>query len=86
VLVGTDRDDLFHRAAEHAERFGDGEDAARYLRSRAGTWLIGTVPEVVERLQAYQEAGVERVMLQHLAHEDLETVEMLGAEVAPAVG
>jgi F420-dependent oxidoreductase-like protein len=86
VLLGADRDDVFRRAEDHADRFGDGGDAAGYLRARSDTWLTGTVPEVVERLRAYEQAGVERVMLQHLAHEDLETVEMLGAEVAPAVG
>ena len=46
---------------------------------------MGTVEEVVEKLRAYEEAGVERVMLQHLDHEDVEMVELLGAEVAPAV-
>jgi F420-dependent oxidoreductase-like protein len=86
VLLGADRDDVFRRAEDHAERFGDGQDAAGYLRAHADTWLIGTVPEVVERLRLYEQTGVERVMLQHLAHEDLETVEMLGTEVAPAVG
>ena len=88
VVVGADRDDLFRRAADHAERFGDGsEGPADHLEAlRADGEVVGTVPEVVERLQEYAEAGVDRVMLQHLAHEDLETVEMLGAEVAPAVG
>ncbi len=31
------------------------------------------------------EAGVERVMLQHLDHTDLEMVELIGRELAPAV-
>jgi alkanesulfonate monooxygenase SsuD/methylene tetrahydromethanopterin reductase-like flavin-dependent oxidoreductase (luciferase family) len=46
--------------------------------------LYGTLDEVVERLHAYEAAGVERVMLQHLAHEDLEMVGLLG-EVASAL-
>jgi hypothetical protein len=36
-------------------------------------------------LEALAEAGVERVYLQHLAHDDLDMVALLGAEVAPAV-
>jgi F420-dependent oxidoreductase-like protein len=40
---------------------------------------------IVERLREYEAAGVSRVMLQHLAHEDLDAVEMLGTEVIPAV-
>jgi alkanesulfonate monooxygenase SsuD/methylene tetrahydromethanopterin reductase-like flavin-dependent oxidoreductase (luciferase family) len=47
--------------------------------------LFGTVDEVAERLRAYDAAGVERAMLQHLAHEDLEMVALLG-DLAAAVG
>ena len=39
----------------------------------AGTW---------ERLE---EAGVDRVMLQHLQHHDLEIVERIGREIIPEV-
>jgi F420-dependent oxidoreductase-like protein len=45
----------------------------------------GTPEQIVEQLRAYEGAGVTRVMLQHLAHEDLETVELIGREVIPAV-
>jgi alkanesulfonate monooxygenase SsuD/methylene tetrahydromethanopterin reductase-like flavin-dependent oxidoreductase (luciferase family) len=43
--------------------------------------LEGDVNELAERLDAYADAGVERVMLQHLEHEDVERVAVLG-EVA----
>ncbi|MGZ4292245.1 MAG: LLM class flavin-dependent oxidoreductase [Gaiellaceae bacterium] len=43
--------------------------------------LDGTADELEEQLRVYEEVGVERVMLQHLAHEDLETVAVL-SEVA----
>ena len=36
--------------------------------------IHGTVDEVVERLREYEAAGVERAMLQHLVHEDVEMV------------
>jgi F420-dependent oxidoreductase-like protein len=39
----------------------------------------------VGRLRELAEAGVERVMLQHLAHRDLDAVELIGRQVAPAV-
>jgi alkanesulfonate monooxygenase SsuD/methylene tetrahydromethanopterin reductase-like flavin-dependent oxidoreductase (luciferase family) len=48
-------------------------------------WIVGTLDEVVVRLQALREAGVSRVMLQHLLHTDLETVELVGRKLAPAV-
>ncbi len=40
--------------------------------------LFGTVDEVAERLRAYEAVGVERTMLQHLAHEDLDMVALIG--------
>jgi 2-methylisocitrate lyase-like PEP mutase family enzyme len=55
------------------------------LERRAETWIQGTAEQAVERLQALAAAGVERVYLQHLAHEDVELVRFVGAEIAPAV-
>jgi F420-dependent oxidoreductase-like protein len=84
VIVGRDRDELLVKAGALAERRGGG-DAEAFLKSVENEWVAGTVDEVVERLQRLEDASVERVMLQHLAHEDLETVEILGREVAPRV-
>jgi F420-dependent oxidoreductase-like protein len=47
--------------------------------------LEGSPDELIGRLRGLAEAGVERVMLQHLAHEDLATVELVGREVIGAV-
>ena len=52
---------------------------------RAEAKIEGTVDQVAERLQEYAQAGVERVMLQHLLHTDLEMVELVG-EVARIAG
>jgi alkanesulfonate monooxygenase SsuD/methylene tetrahydromethanopterin reductase-like flavin-dependent oxidoreductase (luciferase family) len=41
--------------------------------------------EGIERLRAFAEVGVSRAFLQHLEHRDLETVEMIGREIVPAV-
>ena len=56
-----------------------------FLRNVQPDDLIGTVEQVAERLAAYEAAGVTRVMLQHLVHEDLEMVEVIGRELAPLV-
>jgi alkanesulfonate monooxygenase SsuD/methylene tetrahydromethanopterin reductase-like flavin-dependent oxidoreductase (luciferase family) len=47
--------------------------------------LEGSSDELVERLRGLAAAGVERVMLQHLAHGDLATVARVGRDVIPAV-
>jgi alkanesulfonate monooxygenase SsuD/methylene tetrahydromethanopterin reductase-like flavin-dependent oxidoreductase (luciferase family) len=41
--------------------------------------ITGTVDEVVAQLRAYEAVGVERAMLQHLDHEDVEMVTVLGS-------
>ena len=46
--------------------------------------LVGTVEQVADALRQYESAGVERVMVQHLVHEDLEMVALLG-ELAHAL-
>ena len=49
--------------------------------------ISGTVDEIVEQLRAFAAIGVERAMLQHLMHWDLEMIDLLGrvaAEVADA--
>ena len=40
--------------------------------------LHGTIDEVAEQLRAFEAVGVERAMLQHLVHEDVEMVAVLG--------
>jgi alkanesulfonate monooxygenase SsuD/methylene tetrahydromethanopterin reductase-like flavin-dependent oxidoreductase (luciferase family) len=54
-------------------------DEWRALTGRDATPVIhGTVDEVVDLLREYEDAGVERAMLQHLVHEDVDMVAVLG--------
>jgi F420-dependent oxidoreductase-like protein len=86
VCVGADRAEVLERARLILRRIGDEDgDPEELLASRAEGWLTGTPDEAVVRLQELAEAGVERVYLQHLAHEDTGLVELVGAEIAPAV-
>jgi F420-dependent oxidoreductase-like protein len=77
VLVGADEADLARRGRRMAAAGMDDGDHS--------TWVRGTVSQAAERLAELADAGVERMMLQHLLHDDLEMVELLGAELAPAV-
>jgi hypothetical protein len=84
VVIGRDRDELLRRAAAVIKRSNEKGEPAGWLAGNS-EWVAGTVDQVVARLRELQDAGVERVMLQHLVQEDLETVELLGREVVPAV-
>jgi hypothetical protein len=46
---------------------------------------MGTVDQAAERLHELDEAGVSRVMCQHLLHDDLDAVGLLGDRLAPLV-
>jgi F420-dependent oxidoreductase-like protein len=84
VVVGRDRDEVRDRAAAVIKRSNEDAEPEDWLRGNDAL-VAGSVDEVVERLRELEGAGVERVMLQHLVHEDLDTVELLGRQVAPAV-
>jgi F420-dependent oxidoreductase-like protein len=60
-----------HDEAAVATQLAGRERAA--LRERG--ILVGTAPEVVEQLHAFREAGVQRVMVQWLALDDLDRLE-----------
>jgi alkanesulfonate monooxygenase SsuD/methylene tetrahydromethanopterin reductase-like flavin-dependent oxidoreductase (luciferase family) len=83
IVVGRDEREVLASARRIGSRFNrDPQDVLdRY--GRYGP--VGTVEQAAERLRALAGAGIERVMLQHLAHEDLDTVALIGRELAPAV-
>ena len=83
IVVGRDERELHDSAARIAERFG--REPGDVLERYGDRGPVGTVAQVVERLQEIEALGYERVMLQHLAHRDLDTVELIGRELAPAV-
>jgi alkanesulfonate monooxygenase SsuD/methylene tetrahydromethanopterin reductase-like flavin-dependent oxidoreductase (luciferase family) len=84
-LAGEDRAELLERAGRLAEWRGQGGGGEDLLRELPDSWLAGTLEELTARLGDLAGAGVERVMLQHLLHRDLDAVEQIGRRVAPAV-
>ena len=74
-LIGEDEREL----RERAHRLGGDETLARVRENG----VAGTPKEIVERLRAYADAGVTRVMLQHLLHDDLDAVALVGEAVLP---
>jgi F420-dependent oxidoreductase-like protein len=83
VIAGADERDLRERVGRVARARGDTADAL--VTEPPPGWVIGTVEQVAEQLSALREVGVSRVMCQHLAHDDLEFIALLGGELAPLV-
>jgi F420-dependent oxidoreductase-like protein len=83
TLIGADRAELEGRARLLLERRGDTSDPADWIARVREERIVGTVPEVLERLRAFAGAGIDRVMMQHLLHTDLEALALIGREVIP---
>ncbi|MSQ36059.1 MAG: TIGR03560 family F420-dependent LLM class oxidoreductase [Dehalococcoidia bacterium] len=85
-LVGRDTRELHaHLARLPAQRGGgasrDPERAIAALRERG--WLIGTPDAIVEQCGRLAEAGLDRLMLHHLAIDDDAALELVAARVLP---
>jgi F420-dependent oxidoreductase-like protein len=83
TLVGADDLDLERRAGRLMARRGETGDPAAYVSGLGPERLVGTTEQVLDRLGQYAEAGVRRVMLQHLLHEDVEAVALIGHDLIP---
>jgi alkanesulfonate monooxygenase SsuD/methylene tetrahydromethanopterin reductase-like flavin-dependent oxidoreductase (luciferase family) len=84
-IVGID-------AAEYEERARGVYDLAPrqahfddWLRDRRRSAILGSVEQVVDHLKRLESLGVDGVMLQHLRHDDLDSVRLIGREIAAAV-
>ena len=84
-LVGDDEDELHDRAARLARWAGKDLDGPAFLAEERSTTIQGTKEQAIEQLRAFAEAGLARLMAQHLLHRDLAAVELLGREITPAL-
>lgn len=82
-VVGRNDREVQGAARRIGARFGG--DPHEVLDRYGERGPVGTVEQVVDRLKEIEEIGYGRVMLQHLAHDDLDTVALIGRELAPAV-
>lgn len=85
VFVGKDEPEWKARV----ERARRNDPAAgpfeAYLEDLSRDCILGTPDQAVERLRAYADAGVQRIVLNHELVDDLDMLELLAAEVFPQV-
>jgi alkanesulfonate monooxygenase SsuD/methylene tetrahydromethanopterin reductase-like flavin-dependent oxidoreductase (luciferase family) len=82
-VVGRDERELLESARRVGARFG--REPQEVIERYGERGPVGTVEQVVERLKEIEGIGYERMMLQHLAHQDLDALALIGRELAPAV-
>ena len=79
VLVAETEGDLRARVADLLSALGQGEtDGDAWLAERRRRWIMGTPDEAHERVQAFQERGTQRIMLQDFLPRDLDHVRLMG--------
>jgi hypothetical protein len=84
-LVGADEEDLIDRASRLSQWKGEGDDGRSFLADLRESTIKGTVPEATEQLQTLRDAGLARIMGQHLLHRDLDAISLMGRQIAPAL-
>ncbi len=84
-LVGADRDELLDRASRLSRWKGEDGDGEAFIAGLRPSTILGTTEEAIEQLRELQEAGLTRIMGQHLLHRDLDAVALMGREIAPAL-
>ncbi|HEY4413057.1 MAG TPA: TIGR03560 family F420-dependent LLM class oxidoreductase [Gaiellaceae bacterium] len=78
-VVGSTHEEALERARalyERRPRDTGFDDWLAAYRERA---IVGSVDEVAARLREYEDAGCDRMMLQHLQHTDLDSVRLISA-------
>jgi F420-dependent oxidoreductase-like protein len=84
-IVGRDEAELRRRAQDVLTRTENDKPVDDYIAEASKQRIVGTTEQVIERLTLFAEAGVGRVMLQHLNHVDLDMVKLIGSELVPAL-
>ncbi len=80
VLIAETASELNDRIASLLDDTGSGSgaDAEEWLAARQSRWITGTLDEAGERLRAFADAGVQRVMLQDFIPRDLDMIRLMG--------
>ena len=86
ALVGSNRDEFECRLdAQLAFTEVPVHEKETWLKDRTH-WIMGTRQQALDRLQAYADAGCERLVLQDLLPRDLEMIDLLGGLAADVGG
>jgi F420-dependent oxidoreductase-like protein len=84
-VVGRDRAELLERVARMLERTGRGGSPEEFVDNAPGYRILGTTEQAIQQLRELEAAGVQRIMLQHLVHDDLDMVALIGEALVPAL-
>lgn len=82
VLMGRDDAEVERRAETLMGAFGDRSAGGRaWLEQRRNRWILGTPEQARAQVARFEEAGIERVMLQDFIPLDFEMLDLIGEEL-----
>jgi F420-dependent oxidoreductase-like protein len=85
TLIGADEDELARRERALLGTFGMSGPDDEWLEERRERWIIGTPEGARAMVRRFEEAGIERLMLQDFLPRDLEMIDLLGHELVGRV-
>ena len=77
-VLGRTEAEVRDRAGALLRQTGRDMPVDEWLDGAREARLVGTVDEVATKIRSLGDAGIERLMLQHLVHEDVEMVLLMG--------
>lgn len=80
-LIGADEAEFRERAARLKELSQADGNLDAWLDSLRDAWVLGSVEQAAQRIASLEQAGFERLMLQHQLHDDLDMVGLLATLV-----
>ncbi len=82
VLMGRDRSEVERRADALLQAFGEkAASGLEWLNARKSRWILGTPDEARAMVQRFDDAGIERIMLQDFLPLDGEMIDLMGKEL-----
>jgi F420-dependent oxidoreductase-like protein len=82
-VVGSTHDEAMDRARAIYDLRARDEGFDDWFTSFTENRLVGAVDEVADALRPYAAAGADRVMIMHILHTDLESIQLLGELLSP---
>ena len=82
-VVGSTHDEAMDRARAIYELRPRDEGFDDWFVTFSECRPVGSVEEVAAALRPYAEAGADRLMIMHILHRDLESIQLIGEQLSP---
>jgi alkanesulfonate monooxygenase SsuD/methylene tetrahydromethanopterin reductase-like flavin-dependent oxidoreductase (luciferase family) len=82
-VVGATHDEAMDRARQIYELRPRDEIFDEWFATFSECRPVGSVDEVAAALRPYAEAGADRLMIMHILHTDLESIQLIGEQLSP---